>query len=617
MMSFRRALQPTPSQSQVTLASSIYSHSGESMFDEDMPPVPQIPPTYTQRKASSVYSHTGESMFDENLTTVPQIPLTYTQPYVEDDTCDDDENETYDDQVQSPLPKPVDRQDWPLTSASHYPTAGLRQKDYDLALARLEGQYVKPDSPPHYVPEHPDEMPRGQEAQAWFRQGVREAINTRRFSVETAARKAGREEREFEEWLLEQDGEEESGREREDEREEERAYERRYEQWARQQARQDQRQQRRQEMPSTRPRNPTGAYVPAFNRVTSSYIPASERGSAWEESYDRSLAPPASEPKPSFDSEEQYDRYRQERHHERRKLAHQSRGLSVPTWFHPTRGSKLKAFVKRAMKVLLPPSSPPPRLRHERRRLRPAERNLRKSQISAPDPGREAQRTFQRTQEGRKVDHLSIHEAQKRFLGRPDLNPLFAAMPTVLDTEAQEKGKAKRGILKGTKAVVGGNPYNRGRRSGLDDSRERFWQAEGEFDTSPSLDPNRSRPSFVSMSDTEDDDNNTQHASAQSVAPYQRPPTLPPVVPFTPARFSAIQTGTFPSDTHLYTQPVCRGYDLPMFSDKYRTALADRNPGPEDLAVEEEVRVVSEQVAMMMREEKLRVARGRNASRWA
>lgn len=107
--SFARALKPTPSE--ISVASTAYSSTGQSMFEEDIPPV-------------------------------PPVPLKYTQPYLENESTT-----TLGQAAPAPAPEMNDEQPpFPFVADPN------RQKGFDLALARLEGTYVPSDDADSLAP---------------------------------------------------------------------------------------------------------------------------------------------------------------------------------------------------------------------------------------------------------------------------------------------------------------------------------------------------------------------------------------------------------------------------------------------------------------------------------
>lgn len=118
-MSFAKAMKPTPSEvSLASTAHSNYSTPGQAYGIEDVPPVPPIPQVYAPPFAEEV-NDDNEDQKSWPLPTRPQAPTPSANPY-------EFEPETW-------------------TAQSTPASANTRQRNFDKALAHLEGRDVEPE----------------------------------------------------------------------------------------------------------------------------------------------------------------------------------------------------------------------------------------------------------------------------------------------------------------------------------------------------------------------------------------------------------------------------------------------------------------------------------------
>lgn len=155
-MSFAKAMQPTPRASQVTVASSVYSTDGNQAWNEEAPPVPQVPRVYLQSTpqaskatfASSVYSR---NIDDDVLRAVPPVAQVDAPSYAEGVYT------AHDAEASTCLNSATDHEVEP-----GFQYRASRQKGFNKALAMLEGRSTSPWVSTTSVLEPTNEEPQAQ-----------------------------------------------------------------------------------------------------------------------------------------------------------------------------------------------------------------------------------------------------------------------------------------------------------------------------------------------------------------------------------------------------------------------------------------------------------------------
>ena len=493
-------------------------------------------PTPSEITIASVAPSTRSDYGDmfQDRPPLPPVPKLYAKPYFE--------------YKPSPNPPEVKRSATPIQY-----TPG-RQQHFDIALARLEGTYSgRPDTPPPFVGnDHPDDISKQQEDTAWADLRNRNVEQHRRYSSDTPI--------DEEQWV------------------ENPAYVERFAAWLNHMDEKailkfhyDWEPELEGKKTTGRPRQDAGywnhrhgwilRYLKEGKRPggpdTEKPLPSLPREASVEPSQRNNVKMPTASPDyaaPLSRDPLGYYPY-----------------VASPTIFDGA-GRKLKAFMRTLKDFVLGPPRPRrrPHLKtHSALHGRPAEMRL-----TGPPP------------DGRAITNaLPLKEAQIKFLGRPQLSPLFVA-----ETSG---GQASMAIPRAPKPVKVVGDADRGTRF------EDFINA---WDSPEKTDETFAEPTQRIRSDDETQEEPPSSA-AKYAAEYQ---TIIETPQTSPADFSEIQNGDFPTGQRvLYNPKLSSLVDMPRFEEE---------PPSDELHVLDRM-ALDEEMAKARREDRLRGFREKNVSK--